>query len=87
MAAKRTAKDYLSNATPRSRARGLAKVEPETYEAAVQWLQARLARTSSITFRQFYDDYLVGVLGTQYSHRGVLEHLKTHHGDEYRKLG
>ena len=87
MATKRTVKDYLSNAEPRSRARGLAKVEPETYEAAVQWLQARLARTSSITFRQFYEDYLVGVLSTQYSLRGVLEHLKANHADDYRKLG
>ena len=77
---------YLEQAKPRIETRGLHKNEPETYEAALQWLLARVAKTSSISFRQFYDEFLKPVLKTQYGHKGILEFLKANHAEEYRQI-
>lgn len=82
-----SASEYLGNATPRTESRrGLFRNEPQTYEAARQWLNARVAGTSSISFRQFYDEFLKPVLNTQYGHKGILEYLKANHAEEYRQI-
>jgi len=78
--------DYLGNATPRGKPPSIIANEPETYDAALQWLRARVSRTSSISFRQFYDEYLVPVLKTKYSHKGILETIKARHAEEYGQI-
>ena len=82
-----SASEYLGKAIPRTESRrGLLKNEPKTYEAARQWLNARVAGTSTISFRQFYDEFLKPVLNTQYGHKGILEYLKANHAEEYRQI-
>lgn len=47
---------------------------------------ARANKSSTISFRQFYDEFLVAVLNTRYTHKGILEFLKVHHAEEYRQI-
>lgn len=82
---KQSAAKYLADAVPRRDNRGLARVEPETYAAGLEWMRARIEKNSPISFRQFYEEYLKAVLGTKYSHKGIMEYLRAHHPDDFAK--
>jgi len=82
---KQSVAKYLAEAVARKDNRGLARVEPNTYAAGLEWLRARIEQNSPISFRQFYDEYLVPVCGTKYSHKGIMEYLRAHHPDEFKK--